>query len=573
MGRETITLDELLEINGVNKEECIVDWHDARPDYAEYSSDARAQSAVTGAMSHIHSILHPQAVITDDSISEDAFFVRGMRAKTLELDMTLIEVPKDKWENFLWITRLDAGSLKNWHAPTVDILIQVPSESSSVLRLLKSIKDADYGGLRPPRLILELPAMLDESVQRFIENLKWPLHPATPLEASALIVKRRVMNHRTTSEEAAIRFLELFYPTNPTSSHMLLLSPQAQLSPLYFHNVQYALLEYKFSSFGQKDSANLLGISLELPSVLLDGKTELVLPALDDMHATRYKKLYPKTASAPFLWQAPNSHAALYFGDKWAELHSFLSNRVVKHEKSPKTSRRTKLVSQTFPAWAEYVLEFMRARSYTLLYPAKTLESLVAIHNDLYHAPEEFGPTTKDAEVPAVSAADEPFLLGEAPRPPKNTEPTVIAASRPLHLVLPFDGDLPEIPHLPHLLYNGSFVDSGDVSRIALDYANKFREEIGGCTVPKNKHRRVMPGDARDLFCFGIEDGSDWEDDVEEDVHKGESGGGLRIDGGREPMKASMKKTVATATSTMTATMTAMVKNAAMPTLVEADEF
>jgi hypothetical protein len=574
MGRDTISLDELLEINGVNREECIVNWHDARPDYAEYSSDARAQSAVTGAMSHIHSILHPQAVITDDSISEDAFFVRGMRAKTLELDTTLIEVPKDKWENFLWITRLDAGSLKNWHAPTVDILIQVPSESSSVLRLLKSIKNADYGGLRPPRLILELPAKLDESVQRFIENLKWPLHPTNPLEVSGLVIKRRIMNHRTTSEEAAIRFLELFYPTSPTKSHMLLLSPQAQLSPLYFHSVQYALLEYRFSSFGRQDSANLLGISLELPSVLLDGKTTLALPTLDDMHAERFNKLYPKATSVPFLWQAPNSHAALYFGDKWPELHSFLSNRVVKHDKSPKPSRRTKLVSQTLPAWTEYMLEFMRARRYTLLYPAKTSESFVTIHNDLYHAPEEFTPTVKDTETPD-SAADEPFLPGEAPRPPKNAEPTINPASQPLHLALPFDGDLPEIPHLPHLLYNGSMVESRDVSQIALDYANTFRAEVGGCTIPKNKHRKAVPGDARDLFCFGDEDGSDWEDDVKEDVQKSEGGGGLRIDEGRGPMKASLKKTMATtaATASMTAITATTDQNAATPTLVEADEF
>lgn len=36
MGREDITIDDLLEINGVDKKQCPAVWHDARPDYSEY---------------------------------------------------------------------------------------------------------------------------------------------------------------------------------------------------------------------------------------------------------------------------------------------------------------------------------------------------------------------------------------------------------------------------------------------------------------------------------------------------------------------------------------------------------
>lgn len=36
MGREDIALEDLLEINGVDKEKCPAVWHDARPDYSEY---------------------------------------------------------------------------------------------------------------------------------------------------------------------------------------------------------------------------------------------------------------------------------------------------------------------------------------------------------------------------------------------------------------------------------------------------------------------------------------------------------------------------------------------------------
>ncbi|KAF1919514.1 hypothetical protein BDU57DRAFT_143804 [Ampelomyces quisqualis] len=532
MGREDIPLDELLEINGVNKGSCPAIWHDARPDYSEYSSDDRAQSAVMGALSSFQSMLHPQAVIMDDSLSEDAFFVKGVRSTTEKLGIALIEVPKGKWENFLWITRLDAGSLRSWHVPTVDLLIQVPPESSSVLRLLESIKHADYAGLKPPRILLELPSQLDESVQRRLENFKWPLHPANPLEPSGLIIRRRISTHRVTQKDAAIRFLELFWPASTTKMHVLLLSPQAQLSPLYYHFVKYSLLEYKFSTFGQQNNWNLLGVSLNLPSALLDGKTRLTPPSLGDMNTNRYEKLFPTTASAPFLWQAPNSHATLFFGDKWVELHSFLSNRIAKHQESQKAASRAKLVSETLPAWTEYMLEFMRARAYTILYPAKTAGALVTIHNELYHAPEEFGSKDGQVEGEVKADLDEPFSRAETPaNPPNNAEPPTIPGSKPLHLALPFDGDLPEVAHLPHLLYDGTMIPSANISRTARDYADGFRREIGGCPIPEGKQRKILLGEARDLFCFGDEDASDWEDDVRQDTYQATVIDKLLVDG------------------------------------------
>lgn len=525
MGRVDIPLQELLTINGVDETTCPASWHDARPDFTEYSTDERAKLSVMGGVGHIHNMLHPQAMIMDDAKGEDEWFVSGMQNRTEKLGTTLIAVPKDNWdqkENFLWLTRLDAGSLKNWNEATVDLLVQVPSESSSVLRLLKSIKDADYSGMKPPRIILELPAKMDEAVKRHVESFKWPPH-RTSTEASGFIIRRRIDSHRASQEDAAIRFLELFYPTSPTKSHVLLLSADAQLSPLYFHYVKYMLLEYRFSEYGREDSKEVMGVSLELPEMLPDGKTALVPPKVTDMHSERFKKLYKTTPSAPFLWQAPNSHATLYFGDKWAELHSFLSNRVVKHQETSKSkgASRVKSVSETMPAWAEYMLEFMRARGYALLYPSRMSEALVTVHNELYHAPEEFSPGQKEsAHEPPPD--DEPFLRADVPasHPPTHAELPTLPGSKALHLALPFDGDLPEIPHLPHLLYNGKIVQLDEVSKIAREYANTFRKEVGGCEAKKGKKRKVVKGEARDLFCWGDEGVEEWIDDVGEEKLK-----------------------------------------------------
>ncbi|KAF9694599.1 hypothetical protein EKO04_007273 [Ascochyta lentis] len=518
LGREDIALEDLLAINGIDRKKCPAIWHDARPDYTEYSTDERAELSVQSALSHIHSFLHPQVAIMDDALSEDAFFVRGMRNKTEALAMPLIEVPKDRWEDYMWMTRLDAGSLKSWHLPTIDILVQVPPDSSSVLHLLKSIKEADYRGLAVPRITLELPTDLDSTVERSLKDFKWPRHRAEPLSGSQLVLRRRIANHRATQEDAAIRFLELFYPNNVARSHVLLLSPQAQLSSQYLHYIKYLLLEYRYSSFAADGVDNLMGVSLEQPSLLVDGKTKLVAPTVSDMHSERYKKLYSSTMSAPFMMQAPNSHATLFFGDKWAELHSFLGNRVSKHQKSSKSVSRPKVVSETLPSWTEYMLELMRARGYFLLYPAMTSSAaLVTVHNELYHAPEEYTldpeADTKDTP-PSPEALNEPFLRAASPAPaPKNPEPPLIPGHRPLHSLLPFDGDLVETEHLPQLLFNGVKLDPSSAAVVAAKYANQFREEVGGCKVPKGKRRKVYVGSAADLFCFGDEGEDVWEED------------------------------------------------------------
>lgn len=438
-----------------------------------------------------------------------------MRSKTNTLHMTLIEVPKDRLDDFTWVTRLDAGSLKRWHDPVVDILIQVPPYSSSVLQLLKSIKDADYSGLRPPHLTIELPAELDRSVEEYITKFKWPPSINEHSLGSGLTVRRRIANHGFNQKESAIRFLELFYPASYTNSHVLVLSSQTHVARQYFHFVKYALLEYKYSAFGTHDSGDLMGVSLELPTKLLDNQAQLKLPSTSEMHTGRYKKLYPEAKSAPFLWQAPNSHATLFFGDKWAEFHSFLSNRVVKHQDSVKRTSRTKLVSETLPAWSEYMLEFMRARGYSLLYPATMPIEFVTIHKELYRTPEEFSPSLAgiNGEAQVIEKNEAFQRAGTQPGVPKGTEAKAMTDAQPLHQVLPFDGDLPEIPHLPLLLYNGQQIDAANVSTIAQAYAEQFRKEVGGCETIKGKHRKKVEGQAGDLFCFGDESEEDWEED------------------------------------------------------------
>jgi len=252
------------------------------------------------------------------------------------------------------------------------------------------------------------------------------------------------------------------------------------------------------------------------------------------MDAVQFKSAEPFSPDIrpPFLWQAPNSNAALYFGSKWVEMHSFLSNRLKKFHASPFIStQRPKSVSTEYPAWAEYFLEFMRARGYTLLYPGSMSsspsedEALVTIHNDLYQPPEEFLIPSPDTSTPRsdpnTNEQDPNLLDPKEPFKAPSTLPTnhtshpeapLVSSSRLLTAILPFQIQ-PPLSFLPYLSANGTLLSPQTSSSDAEQYADAFRVEIGGCTTARFEGRKrvVKEGSARDLFCFAGGTGPDAE--------------------------------------------------------------
>lgn len=551
MGRYDVELDDILEVNGVDREGCDVFWHDARPDYVTYSSDVRAEAIVIAAMGHIQTFMHPQVVITDDSVREDQFFTKGVRKKTKEQKLPVIEIPKGRADSLEWLTRLDSGSLRSWHTPSVDILIHAPQKSSgSLLRLLQSIEAADYSGITPPRITVELPADIDPPSLWFLERMVWPPAPKDPFVSprqNSLIIRHRIPDQKAPSEEASVRFLESFYPS--FDSHVLLLAPNTQLSPLYYQYLMFHLLEYRYSAYAGTDNDNLLGLSLEVPAYHLNGTTAFEPPTTSAMRVDKYKQGHPD-ATVPFTWQAPNSNAALYFGDKWAEIHSFLTNRLSAFQQQTHPVPRPRTVHESLPGWLEYFLELMRARGYALLYPGllpDAAHALVSVHTELYQPPEEMLAAMDAADAAATAADDEapppppavdsPFLGGDtaaAAEPPVWLEPELDAV--PLHQVLPFDADPPELRALPALSHQGVEVEPDEAEEMAREVTRKFREAIGGCEAEaEGRRRKVRKGSARDLFCFGDEGEEVWERvEVREKEEGAEEKDGEKEDGDDE---------------------------------------
>ncbi|KAL8871106.1 MAG: hypothetical protein Q9174_002994 [Haloplaca sp. 1 TL-2023] len=501
MGRDDMALDEIKVLNGID-EGCDVNWHDARPDFSSWSSDYRMEVSVAASLGHIHTFMHPQVIITDDPSREDAFFTRAARSKAMELGRSLIELPTNAAADLMWITRLDSASLSAWQTTYVDILIHAPLYSSgSLLRLLKSIEKADYFGFRRPHLTIELPAQTDTRTTEYLEDLVWPpIDESGAPHVSQVTLRRRIPRRRFNAEDASVRLIESFYPARPINSHVLVLSPQAELSRLYFHFLMYNLLEnkYSISSRNSLELSNLMGISLELPSTHLND-SEVFRPP--EIHRESADTREPPEAATPFLWQSPNSNAALYFGDKWIEFHSFLTSRVsLDPAKAPS---RPKLVSEMYPAWMEYLLELMRARGYTLLYPnfLSSRDSIATLHHELYQPPEEFAKPKKaaDAPPPTMDPEKETFDTDPNAHRPKRPETTPLRRTN-LISILPRAATTQELFELPLLSYEGNEIDASGINSAARAFTNDYRRHVSNCKAT-SKQPNVQPMRADDLFC------------------------------------------------------------------------
>lgn len=368
-----------------------------------------------------------------------------------------------------------------WTKINIDIIVHAqPQKSGSLIRLLTSLKKADYFSSNIPRLTIELPHDVDEPTKRFLAEFKWPPNRRQD-KSSLLTLHHRIPQHGLTPEENSIKFMESFWPTDPMFSHILVLSPQVELSPLYFHYLKFSLLEYKYS-YDKAGRTNLLGISLDLPTTYLNDTTKFTPPK-------------PASASpSPFLWQAPNSNAALYFGDKWVELHDFVARMMfAQHTLPPSATLGSSYVSKTYPAWLEYILKLARARGYLTLYPHfESWDSISTIHTDLYTPPEEYMDQS-DESIDFTANPAEHLSLKHKEEPLVKSLQTLLA-------------DLPvEVAEMQMIGWDGEEgINNAELQLKAREYSRVFRNEIGGCVVGVAEKERVLML-AGDLFCSGNE--------------------------------------------------------------------
>ena len=498
-GRQDVTVETVKELYGTSDLDCPVHWHDARPDFAAYSSDQRMEISVRAALNHLLYYLQPHAIIANDPGHEDPFFVRAIGEASGLSHAPVITLPDNAVERIGWMSRLDSASLGNWDQLQVEILVHGSATSSaSFIRLLRSIENADYTGSSHPRLTVELPERTDAPTLDFLSSFRWP--PGSSEADSRIMVRRRLSSKHLTPLEASLRTVESFYPVHADKSHILVLTPNAELSPSYFSYLKYLLLEYRCSTsaWASESAASLMGISLECPSTLLNGsRLELADVARD--------------ISGPlFLWQAPSSHAALYFGDKWVEFHSFLSHRFAAAVNTPSAASRVSPLIRDQPVWLAYLLELTRARAYYMLYPVIKSKSspLAMIHTELYQSPAEavdttLGDGTSESRPASDHLLGDEVLTGEGEQK-KSTQPesTIINTEDMMSLLLRTAGDtkMTQLQLLPHLSYDAVVITPEISQQLSTSFADQFSLELGGC---KHLQDRALAtaNMADDLFC------------------------------------------------------------------------
>ncbi|KAI1423297.1 hypothetical protein F5Y12DRAFT_786133 [Xylaria sp. FL1777] len=498
LGRSTISMEQLWEINGIDKT-CNVIFHDARPDYAGISTDARLEKSIFRGFHHINAYMHPQAIVLDGSNDEEPIFTRGLKQHVKVTKTTLIELPRLASKSLDWITRLDSAALRMWNKITIDILIQAtPKSSGSLIRLLRSLSAADYTSSAVPHITIELPHHIDVATKRFLDSFAWPpSNIPNPTNERHISLRHRVSQRKLTEEETSTRFFESFWPAQPQQSHVLVLSPHVEVAPQFFNYLKYSLLEYRYSATSEFHNwgRHLFGISLEQPLITL-GDQPFDPPLFRNPEDINGQNTGTPN---PFLWQAPTSNAVLFLGEKWMELHDFVSRTMQAKEKFDvmPTVVSEKVISKQHSSWLEHALRLARVRGYWFLYPGKDVaEHLAAVHGELYSVPEEYAGSRE--AIANDANHEEVQKIREKVRSAAETQLS------PLSLLntLPNNGQLWPLTALPVTTWEGTELDSRDFRVRANDFELMFKGTVGGCDLENGKGQKGYEvASTQDLFC------------------------------------------------------------------------
>ena len=336
-----------------------------------------------------------------------------------------------------------------WNDIQIEVVIHATQSSGALLRLIQSLDAADYLGSFP-RITIELPALVESQLLESLQNIK-----LNQLR-SHITLRRRLEPRYMNAAESSLRTVESFYPLNPSTTHLLLLSPQAELSPSFFHYLKYSVLRYKQSHGPEATSLGLLGISLELPTSKPSVDNSPFIPPLMSSSSNdgEIQDNQKKTQIPSLLWQSPNSNAALYFGDKWVEFHSFLSSHLDFEGKANSASKE-KQISKRYPAFMEYLLEMMQERNYFMIYPSysrHTALSMATVHTEMRHVPEEFS----DEKSYTDADGDDSDRISSNTHDLEGSHESLVNGYRNIMPLLDtFELGLPDIDDLPLLSFQG----------------------------------------------------------------------------------------------------------------------
>lgn len=229
----------------------------------------------------------------------------------------------------------------------------------------------------------------------------------------------------------------------------------------------------------------MMGMSLSVPTTSLDGTQPFIPPK-----PLRADKAGPEGTA--FLWQAPTSDAVVFMGERWVELHSYVSRVLEKQHTLPAPSAllAQKEVGKKYPAWMEFALQLSRVRGYFTLYPSKqTAGAIIGVHTDLPDKPEEYQEQVTSKEREQEELVDQASEVFDA------------ASQVNMLETLPHNGDHQLPNEVPLLSWDGRQKSLDSFRKDAAQYAIDFRREVGQCSEEELKKQPLAHMNAGDLFC------------------------------------------------------------------------
>lgn len=92
-------------------ETLIVECVDARPDFAQWSTDPRMEEAAGIALGYLQFYLRPQVMITQGVMLEDSFFSNAVGLAAQRHDIPQITLPGNA-RDLMWMSLLDSSALR-----------------------------------------------------------------------------------------------------------------------------------------------------------------------------------------------------------------------------------------------------------------------------------------------------------------------------------------------------------------------------------------------------------------------------------------------------------------------------
>jgi hypothetical protein len=276
----------------------------------------------------------------------------------------------------------------------------------------------------------------------------------------------------------------LFYPFSPALS-------LANRGPT---DLKYTLLEHKYSEAAgiQHWDSRLLGISLEQPTKYLNGEDGFTPPL-------SYSELAEENLPAAFMWQAPTSHAMLFLGDKWMELHDLVSRSMEVQDNTDTVPLllSEKVTSKEQPSWLEHALRLCRLRGYWTHYPGvDAVKSLVKVHTELHHSPEEYSQV--DQPIKLTDKASEQDIEKAMEQIRRGPEVSLDTESSLQNLI--DTGVIQPFGRIPLIAWEGKITEITALDKAAAAYTVEFKTQVGKCDAASMDAKRNALS-AEDLFC------------------------------------------------------------------------